>query len=188
MGNITVLLNRYRDGDASALDEVTALVYAELRAIARRQMGSWKPGMTLSATSLANEAYLILREKEGLEVKDRAHFFAIAAQVMRWHLLNRAKAKRMQKRGGGAAPVPFDERFHGIEAPEGYLEGLDEALRRLRKVDERAAQVAELRYLVGLTVEETAQTLGISPITVKRDWAVARAWLAAELDGTLKAA
>jgi RNA polymerase sigma factor (TIGR02999 family) len=174
---ITRLLADWAGGDRGALDRLAPLVHAELRRIARRQMGGERQGHTLQATALVNEAYLRLAGQEGFEWKDRAHFYAVCAQVMRHVLIDHARAHARDKRGGGALHVSLDEA--AVMSAEGAAElvALDEALRELEEVDPQKGRVVELRYFAGLSIEETAEVLGISPTTVRREWRRAKAWL-----------
>ena len=174
---ITRLLADWNAGDAGALERLAPLVYAELRRIARRQIGREREGHTLQATALVNEAYLRLAGGGGLAVQDRAHFYAVCAQVMRHVLVDHARAHARDKRGGGAPHVPLDEAAHAAAAGSAELVALDEALRGLEEVDSQKARVVALRYFAGLGVEETAEVLGISPTTVRREWRRAKAWL-----------
>lgn len=158
------------------------IVYDELRRIAARYVSRERPGQTLQATALVNEAFLQLSAERTREFKNRAHFVAIAALSMRQILVQRARARNADKRGGGAARVPFDEHLLNAPAPNGSadatdLEALDDALSRLAEFDPEQARIVELRYFGGLTIEETAEAVGVSPATVKRQWAMARAWL-----------
>jgi RNA polymerase sigma factor (TIGR02999 family) len=174
---ITRLLADWHAGDAEALERLAPLVYAELRRIARRQMGREREGHTLQATALVNEAYLRLAGREGLALQDRAHFYAVCAQVMRHVLVDHARASARDKRGGGAAHVPLDEAAFAANGASEELIALDEALRGLEEVDPQKARVVALRYFAGLSIEETAEVLGISPTTVRREWRRAKAWL-----------
>jgi len=174
---ITRLLADWNAGDAEALERLAPLVYAELRRIARRQMGGEREGHTLQATALVNEAYLRLAGGEGLAVQDRAHFYAVCAQVMRHVLVDHARAHARDKRGGGAVHVPLDEAANAAGRGGEELVALDEALRGLEEVDPQKAHVVALRYFAGLGIEETAEVLGISPTTVRREWRRAKAWL-----------
>ena len=178
---ITRLLEDWAGGDRGALDKLAPLVHAELRRIARRQMGSERQGHTLQATALVNEAYLRLAGGEGLALQDRAHFYAVCAQVMRHVLIDHARAHARDKRGGGAPRVALDEA--AVMSGEGASElvALDEALRALEAVDPQKGRVVELRYFAGLSIEETAEVLGVSRATACREWAMARAWLRREL-------
>lgn len=180
-GPVTALLARLRDGDAAALDRLVPLVHAELRRLARAQLRRERPGHTLQATALAHEAYLRLVGLDAIDWRDRAHFFGVAAGVMRRILIDHARRRRAARRGGGAPPVPLEDVDPAApERPEELI-ALDEALERLRALDPRQERIVELRFFGGLEVAETAAVLGVSERTVKRDWAVARAWLRAEL-------
>jgi RNA polymerase sigma factor (TIGR02999 family) len=185
---ITVLLKAWRDGDRSALDRLTPLLYGELRRLAYRFMQQERAEHTLQATALVNEAYLRLVDIKAVDWQDRAHFMAVASQTMRRVLVDAARARAAEKRGGGmerldggASGVDLD----GMPAPgtDRALDvcALDEALDALARMDPRRAQVIELRFFGGLTVEETAEILQISPQSVMRDWKLARAWLMREL-------
>ncbi|HVF67587.1 MAG TPA: sigma-70 family RNA polymerase sigma factor [Pyrinomonadaceae bacterium] len=180
---ITRLLADLAGGDRGALDRLAPLVHAELRRIARRQMGGERQGHTLQATALVNEAYLRLAGQEGFEWKDRTHFYAVCAQVMRHVLIDHARAHARDKRGGGALHVSLDEA--AVMSVEGASElvALDEALRELEEVDPQKGRVVELRYFAGLSIEETAEVLNISPTTVRREWRRAKAWLYRALAG-----
>lgn len=171
------LLGGARAGDAAAVDRLFALAYDELRAVARRARRRGA-GDTMDTTALLHEAYVRLGGGRPLPATDRAHFLAIAARAMRQVLVDAARRRAAEKRGGGAALLTFDDQ--GVEHalhPADYL-ALEEALTELEAVDPRRARVVECRYLAGMSVEETAEALGVSPPTVKRDWRVARAWLA----------
>lgn len=174
---ITRLLADWAGGDREALERLLPFVHAELRRIARRQMGGEREGHTLQATALVNEAYLRLAGGVGVGWRDRAHFYAVCAQVMRHILIDHARAHTRDKRGGGALHVALDEAavLSGKGASE--LVALDEALRGLEELDAQKARVVELRYFGGLSIEETAEVLAISPTTVRREWRRARAWL-----------
>jgi RNA polymerase sigma factor (TIGR02999 family) len=180
---ITRLLEDWAGGDRGALDKLAPLVHAELRRIARRQMGSERQGHTLQATALVNEAYLRLAGQQGFEWRDRTHFYAVCAQVMRHVLIDHARAHARDKRGGGALHVSLDEA--AIMSGEGASEllALDEALRALEALDAQKGRVVELRYFAGLSIEETAEVLGVSPTTVRREWRRAKAWLYRALSG-----
>ena len=174
---VTQLLAAWGKGDRSALDKLFPLVHAELRRIAQRQMSQERPGHTLQATALVNEAYLKLAGQEGFEWHNRVHFFAVCAQVMRHILIDHARAHARDKRGGGAVQVSLDEAvLIGGQPPEYFL-ALDEALRSLERVDSQKARLVELRYFGGLNIDETAEVLNISPRTVRREWRRAKAWL-----------
>ena len=179
----TELLRAWSQGDGSALDRLVPLVYEELHRLARRYMRQERPDHTLQATSLVNEAYLRLIDVNRVEWRDRAHFLAVAAQAMRRVLVDYAVTRRAQKRGGERQRVPLEEDSLGTGQPVETLLALDTALRRLEGVDPRLSQVVECRYFGGMTVEETAEVLHVSPATIKRDWSLARAWLNRELGG-----
>jgi RNA polymerase sigma factor (TIGR02999 family) len=186
---ITVLIRAWGAGDLTALDRLTPLVYDELRRIARRYMRNQGPGNALQTTALVHEAYLHLMDAKSANWQDRAHFFAASAQIMRRILIDLARAHDAQKRGGRAGqidhstPVNLDELPSPISDRSGELLALDEALTRLEQMDGRKAKVIELRFFGGLSVEEAAEVLKVSPQTVMRDWRLARAWLARELRG-----
>lgn len=175
--DITQLLAAWGTGDKSALDKLLPLVHAELRRIARRQMSQERDGHTLQATALVNEAYLRLAGQESFEWHSRAHFFAVCAQVMRHVLIDHARAHARDKRGGGAVQVSLEEAaaFAGQQA-EHFL-ALDEALKFLESVDPQKSKIVELRYFGGLSIEETAEVLDVSPRTVRREWQRSKAWL-----------
>jgi RNA polymerase sigma-70 factor, ECF subfamily len=180
---ITVLLNNWRSGDPTAMDSLAPLIEAELRRLAHYYMGKERPGHLLETTALVNEAYLRLAGQGDFEYQDRAHFFAVCAQVMRHVLIDHARARSRDKRGGGAARVSLDGA--GLVAAErsADLVALDEALRDLEAVDARKARIIELRYFAGLTLEETAGLLGVAEITVRREERRARAWLRRAMAG-----
>jgi len=169
-------------------DELFPLVYAELRRIAAREMRREKPGRTLQTTALVHEAYLRLLKDASLSFENRAHFLGVAARAMREILIEHARARSARKRGGGAVRLTLDDLVAPVSSPSIDVLALDEALQRLARLDERHARVVELRYFGGLSVEETAAALELSPATVKRDWTLARAWLFRELAGTGSAA
>jgi RNA polymerase sigma-70 factor, ECF subfamily len=178
---VTSLLNDLAKGDEQAASKLMPLVYSELHRLATNYMRRERVSHTLQATALVNEAYLKLVEQRSIDWKGRAHFFGIAAQIMRRILIDHARAHMRDKRGGGAIAVPLDEAL--VFAPEqsSELMKLDEALKRLAELDPRQAKVVELRFFGGLTVQQVAEVLGISPKTVKRDWSMAKAWLHGEL-------
>jgi RNA polymerase sigma-70 factor, ECF subfamily len=164
-----------------ALDRLVPLLYEELRRVARRELRKEREGHTLSTTALVHEAYIELSKFAGIEWKSRAHFFGICARIIRNVLVDYAVSRNAQKRGGGVVPLPLEAADGvGTNRPETWIE-LDEALERLARLDARQARVVECRFFGGMTVEETAEALGIAPATVKRDWTVARAWLHQEL-------
>lgn len=179
--NITKLLLDWRDGDGGALDRLMPLVYEELRRMANHYLRNERKGHTLQTAALVNEVYLRLIDHENIAWQNRAHFFGVAAQAMRRILVDHARARNYQKRGGGAQQVSLDQAasLAGDRAAE--LIALDEALQELAKMDERKARVVELRYFGGLSMEETAEALGVSVPTVTRDWNTAKAWLMREL-------
>ena len=179
---VTELLVRWSQGDDAALAELTPLVYGELRRLAHREMGAERPDHTLQTTALVNEAYLRLAGGESNPYwQNRAHFFAVAARAMRQILVSYARSRRSQKRGGGALKIELDEA--ALVSPEESKEIVDlhEALERLATLDSRKAQVVELKYFGGLNYDEMAEVLKISPVTVRRDWRFAKAWLYTEL-------
>ena len=180
---VTELLARWSQGDDAALAELTPLVYEELRRLAHRYMGGERPDHTLQTTALVNEAYLRLADQTHPRWQNRAHFFAVAARAMREILVSYARSQRAQKRGGGALKIDLDEA--ALVSPEESKEIVDlhEALERLATLDSRKAQVVELKYFGGLNYDEMAEVLKISPVTVRRDWKFARAWLYKELHG-----
>ncbi len=178
-GDVTRLLKLWSDGDPSALDELLPIVHQELRRLAQSCFRNERSDHTLQATALVNEAFL--RLVEGGAVENRAHFFAVSARAMRQILIDHARKKRAAKRGGGDIEVQFDE-AKGSPGPDpvDVLE-LDITLKRLAEIDPRQAEVVEVRYFTGLSLEETAKVLGTSTATVKRDWNLAKAWLRREL-------
>jgi RNA polymerase sigma-70 factor, ECF subfamily len=180
---ITQLLQAWGHGDQQALEQLTPLVYKEMHRLAERYMADERPGHTLQTTALVNEAYLRLVDVRGVSWQNRAHFFAICARTMRRILIDFARSKQYQKRGGDAVAVTIEDALEAADQPAVDLVALDDALNDLAKLDARKSQVVELRYFGGLSVEETAEVLKISPETVMRDWKFARAWLARELNG-----
>ena len=179
--NITHLLKEWSDGDERALDELTPLVYEELRRQASRYLRRERRGHSLQTTALINEAFLRLIDAKDVHWQDRAHFFAIAANLMRRVLVDYARRRDAEKRGGSALRLTLDEALAVAKETDVDLLAIDEALDRLAKIDPQQARVVELRFFSGLTVDETAVALGVSPKTVKRDWSVARAWLCREI-------
>jgi RNA polymerase sigma-70 factor, ECF subfamily len=178
---MTQLLQQWSQGDDSALTELTPLAYQELRRLAHHYMEGERPGHTLQTTALVNEAYLRLADQTNRNWRSRAHFFAVAARVMRGILVNYAKSNQAQKRGGGAARIELDEA--AIFSPEQSKEIVDlhEALERLATVNSRKARVVELKYFGGLNHDEIAEVMKISTVTVRRDWMFAKTWLYDEL-------
>ena len=178
--DVSVLLRAWSDGDAKALDQLTPIVYDELRRLARRYLRSERRDHSLQTTALVNEAYLRLVDHTRMEWQDRAHFFAVSAQVMRRILVDHAR-RRNAKRGRGLRRVSLEEAtMIGSERPTD-LAALDDALTSLAERDPRKAQVVEMRFFGGLSVEESAEVLGVSPVTVMREWRTAKAWLYREL-------
>ena len=177
-GEITLLLQQMGSGDTQATEKLLRLVLPELRALARHYLRGERPGHTLRPTALVNEAYLRLVSDQARNWRNRAHFVAVTAGVMRRILIDHARRRRALKRGAQLAPIEFSDEREGLSANEAEeLIALDAALNRLEVLNPRHCQVVELRYFGGLSVEETAEVLSVSPITVKRDWSVARAWL-----------
>jgi RNA polymerase sigma factor (TIGR02999 family) len=183
--DITQLLQAWSGGNREALDALIPLVYDELRLQARRYLRRERAEHTLQTTALVNEAYLKLVEQNRVVWQNRAHFFGIAANLMRRILVDYAKTKHRAKRGGEAENLPLDEAFFVVSAntDEVDLLTLDRALSELEKIDEQQARIVELRFFSGLSIAETAEVLKISPATVKRDWNMAKAWLHHELSG-----
>jgi RNA polymerase sigma factor (TIGR02999 family) len=180
---ITRLLIDWRGGDQAALEQLIPLVHDELRRLARRHMAHEHAGHTLQATALVNEAYVRLIDVRQVKWQDRAHFFAMSSRLMRRILVDFARSKGYQKRGGGAQKVSFDEALVVSQEPGQNLVALDDALNALAAFDTRKTQVVEMRFFGGLSVEETAEALKISVDTVMRDWKFAKAWLLRELSG-----
>jgi RNA polymerase sigma factor (TIGR02999 family) len=180
-GDVTQLLADVQNGRPDAASQLIPLVYEELRRVARRQMQRERSDHTLQATALVHEAYFRLVNQPERTWQNRTHFIRVAAQVMRRMLIDYARARRAVKREGGLQRVPLEEPLLLNEEQSDELLALDEALERLAQFDARQSRVVELRFFAGLTVEETAEALGISPKTVKRDWSVARAWLHREV-------
>ena len=191
---ITRLLKAWGRGDESALDRLTPLVYDELKRLARRHARHERAGHTLQGTALVNEAYLRLVDVAGVEWQDRNHFFAVASRIIRRILVDAARARGAQKRGGEAAAeahsssIDFDQFAVAASERARELVALDDALGELAQVDPRRASVIEMRFFGGLSVEETAEALQVSPQTVMRDWKLARAWLTAQLRNDLESA
>ena len=186
VGDVSKLLRAWSEGDRSALERLTPIVYDELHRLARRYMRRERPGQTLQTTALVNEAYMRLVDYKRMQWQDRAHFFAVSAQLMRRILVERARRRNL-KRGGGAPHVSLEDAavVGGNRAadPGGNLVALDDALNALALLDPRKVQVVEMRFFGGLTLEETAEVLKVSPVTVRRDLRTAKAWLFRELTG-----
>ena len=174
--DITMLLNAWGDGKQDALDELMPLVYQELRKLARSYLRAERPEHTLQPTALVNEAYLRLVDQKNVRWQNRRHFFGIAAQLMRRILVDHARKRQSEKRGGGQTLIPFED-AKGVPAKARDLVALDDALNDFATIDPRSAKIVELRQFGGLSIDETAEVLEISPATVKRDWTVAKAWL-----------
>ena len=177
----TQLLRAWADGDQGALERLTPRVYRTLRRIAGHQLKNERAGDSMQATALVHEAYLELVDVTNVDWQHRAHFYAVSAQIMRHILLDRARKRLSAKRGGSAERVNLDEVPDLSGDRAGELVALDDALRALAHIDERKSRVVELRFFGGLSVEETAEVVGVSPETVMRDWKFARSWLHAEL-------
>ncbi len=178
---ITQLLLSWSKGNDTALEQLIPLVYPELKRVARRYMAKESPAHTLQTSALINEAYLRLVDQRAVEWQDRAHFFRMASQVMRHILIDHARKYRFQKRGAGATHVALDEVIIGNRVRAAELVALDDALTALAAVDPRKVQIVELRFFGGLTVQETAEVMKLSPITIKREWRSAKAWLQTEI-------
>ena len=180
-GEVTQLLSAARQGDGSAVDRLMAVVYEELRAMAHRQLRRWRPGQTLDTTALVHEAYLRLVDQAGATWQDRAHFLSVAGVAMRHILVDAARRRAAKKRGGEDLRISLDEMRlepgQGVDSQAVQILALDEALTSLAARNERLSHLVELRFFAGLTEEETAQTLGTSERTVRRDWRKARAFL-----------
>ena len=179
---VTQLLVRWRGGDSDALNKLLPLVYEELRHIADRYLRNERPGHTLQSTALVNEAYVRLVEQHVPQWQNRAHFFAVAAQLMRQILVDHARSHRASKRGGGLPKLALEEASQHSQAPDVDIVALDDALKSLSCMDPQQSKVVELKFFGGLSTEDTAEVLGISSSTVKREWITARAWLYRELD------
>jgi len=190
--DVSTLVNALAAGDREALNPLFPLVYEELRQLAHRQRRQWDGDLTLNTTALVHEAYLKLAGQRQLPAESRAHFLGIASRAMRHILCNYARDRRRQKRGGGQPHLPLEDadpadgKALDLSADQAdRLAGLDEALRRFEAIAERQCRVVECRFFGGMSVEETAAALGVSPRSVKRDWAFARAWLLREMQLTL---
>ncbi len=179
---ITQLLQKWRQGDNEAFDEVTQYVYHDLRRRAAVYMRNERRGHSLQTTGLVHEAFIKLLDKQEIEWQDRNHFLAVAATTMRRILVDHARGRKRDKRGGSSEDLPLDEAMQIASAqPSVDLVALDEALNKLATFDERQAKIVELKYFGGMTLDETAAILNISRVTVKRDWQIARAWLRQEI-------
>lgn len=178
---ITTLLLAWGSGDRAALDQLMPLVHDELRRMAHRYLGRERAGHTLQSAALVNEAYLKLIGERQMDWQNRAHFFAVAARVMRQILVDYARTRNRDRRGGGAQRVSLEDALAVASEQSAELVALDDALHGLAAFDERKSKVAELRFFGGLSVEETAEVLQVSPVTVMREWRLAKAWLYREL-------
>ena len=179
----TQLLVSWRNGDKSALDAMTPVLYTELRKLARHLLAAERPDHTLQPTALVHEAYLRLVDQRSVDWKNRAHFMGMAATMMRRILINHAKAHKAAKREGYAEAITLDDALGVFTNPQVDLLDLDHSLDRLTTLDPQQGKVVELRYFGGLSIEETAEVMGISPATVKREWGTARLWLIQQLEG-----
>lgn len=184
--DVTQLLRAWSHGDESALDELIPLVYAELRRVAKRQMRRERPDQSLQTTGLINEAYMRLIDLQHVRWQNRAHFFALCARLMRRILVDFARSRAYLKRGGGAPAIALDDFPEIAPTRPPDLVAVDDALEHLSKIDVRKGQVVELRFFGGLSVDETAEVLKVSPETVRRDWRLAKAWLLRELRASPK--
>ena len=178
---ITQLLRAWTAGDEQALEKLTPLVYQQLHRVAQRYMAGERRGHTLQTTALVNEVYLRLVDCEQISWQDRAHFLAVSARLMRRILIDFARSRGYQKRGGGVPHLSLDEAPSVCREPDTDLVALDDAMKALAAVDERKSKVVELRFFGGLNVKETAEVLSVSPDTVVRDWRLAKVWLLREL-------
>jgi RNA polymerase sigma factor (TIGR02999 family) len=179
--DVTDLLLSWRQGDAAALDRLVPLVYDELRQVARRHLRGESPGHALQATALVHEVYLRLVDVDRMSFTNRAHFFGVAATLMRQIVVDDARRKRADKRGGGVTLIGLEEALAATWTSSVDVLALDEALDALAASDARQCQVVELRFFAGLTIDEAATALGLSPATVEREWAFAKAWLYRQL-------
>jgi RNA polymerase sigma factor (TIGR02999 family) len=180
--DVTELLVDWSKGDGKALDELIPLVYGELRRVASRYLRRERPDHTLQTTALVHEAYLKLVDQRNANWRNRAQFFGVAAQLMRRILVDYARGHRASKRGGDYCRIPLDEAIISVEEKDRSLLAVDEALTALAALDPQQSRVVELRVFGGLTVEEAADVLGVSPRTVKREWSMAKAWLHRRID------
>jgi RNA polymerase sigma factor (TIGR02999 family) len=180
---ITALLREWRDGDHHALERLTPLVYRELYRVAKRHMAHENREHILQSTALINETYVQLCKLDGMDFRDRGHFFAVCARLMRRILTDYARSRLSAKRGGKTQLITFDENLVAPPEPPVDLVALDDALNALSKLDERQSRVVELRFFAGLSAKETGEVLDVSERTVKQDWQVAKLWLMRELEG-----
>lgn len=175
--SVTKLLEQWNSGDPEALDKLMPLIYEELRKMARRYMRGQNPGHTLQTTALIHEAYLRMVNQKEKHFENRAHFFGVAAQAMRHILVDYARARQADKRGGGARPISLEEAALVTQERAAELVAFDDALKELETLSKRQSRVVELRYFGGMSVEETASVLAVSSDTVMRDWSMAKTWL-----------
>jgi len=180
--DVTALLQRWTSGDKSVIDQLTPLLYGELRRLAHRQLRRERRDHTLQSTALVHEAWLRLVDQKQAKWQDRAHFFAVSGQMMRRILVDHARAQQREKRGGGAPVLALDEAIDIPRQRSLELIALDDALLDLARLDARQSHVIEMRFFAGLSIDETAEALGISKATANRDWITGRAWLLRELD------
>jgi RNA polymerase sigma factor (TIGR02999 family) len=183
-GDVTQLLSQWRDGDRAALDRLMPLVYEELRTIAGRFLRRERPGHTLQSTALVHEAYVKLVDQNRSDWQSRAHFYGVAATIIRNILVDHARARNAMKRGGAQPALSLDEALAVPNSQDLDLVAVDDALLNLSRLDPQQARIVELRFFAGLTIEETAEVLGISESTVKRDWIVAKTWIYRTLSQT----
>jgi len=179
--DVTRLLTEWRGGNSAALNEMAPLIYEELRRLARSYLRRERPGHTLQSTALVHEAYLRMVDQQNVSWQNRSHFYGVAAQMIRRILVDHARAKRTHKRGDGAVPLALDEARGAQASRDLDLAALDDALAALAEIDSRQSRIVELRFFAGLSLDETAEVIGVSPATIKRDWTIARAWLKREL-------
>ncbi len=180
--DVTELLIEWSNGDKAALDKLMPLIHEELRRLAHHYMSHERPGHTLQTTALVNEAYLRLVNRKGVHWQNRAHFFAIAATLMRSLLVDHARSHAYAKRGGDARKITIDEAMIVSQERAAEVVALDDVLKQLANFDPQQSRIVELRFFGGLTIDETAEVLGLSPATIKREWSTARAWLYRELN------
>ena len=180
--DVTELLIEWSNGDKAALDKLMPLIHEELRRLAHHYMSHERPGHTLQTTALVNEAYLRLVNRKGVHWQNRAHFFAIAATLMRSLLVDHARSHAYAKRGGDARKITIDEAMIVSQERAAEVVALDDVLKQLAIFDPQQSRIVELRFFGGLTIDETAEVLGLSPATIKREWSTARAWLYRELN------
>ena len=181
MQEVTRLLVNWSNGDKEALEDLTPLVYAELRRLADRYLRRERADHTLQSTALVHEAYLRLIDSSSVQWQNRAHFFAVSAQLIRHILIDHARARQAEKRGAGGVKLSLDEAIATPGQKDIDLVALDDALKDLAKIDSEQSRIVELRFFAGLSIDETAKVVGVSPATVKREWTTAKAWLAREI-------